>query len=158
MAFDNRWVRDQRLRRRDRISQRDLDRIREDLARLFRQVFTEELQGAGVRLVREPGETVLILRPAILDLFINAPDLMQPGRTSSFTHEAGRMTLFLELFDSFSGDIVARAADTRRARWSTQLEIANRVTNTAEARRMLRRWARILAEAFREIHAYQPPE
>jgi hypothetical protein len=54
------------------------------------------------------------------------------------------MTLVLELRDSVTGETLARAVDTRSGRASGIVQITNRTTNTADARRALRVWARAL--------------
>ena len=144
VAFRSNWQRDQnRSRRSRRIRASDMERIRADVASLFKEVFTERLQADdGYEVVDEADYDVLLLRPAIVDLDITAPDIRAPGRTRTFTASTGAATLFIELFDSVSGDLLGRAADRRVARTpGTGLTWSNGVTNTAEARRIFRRWA-----------------
>ena len=40
------------------------------------------------------GEAVLILRPSIIDLDVNAPDMQSANVSRSYTTSAGEMTLF----------------------------------------------------------------
>jgi hypothetical protein len=91
------------------------------------------------------------LRPAIIDLDITAPDIQRGGRSRTYTATTGAATLYIQLFDSLTGDIVGRAADRQTARrgggFTTQ---ANRVTNRAEASRAFRRWADRLIEFLNE--------
>jgi len=85
---------------------------------------------------------VLIIRPAIIDLDVTAPDTRSAGRTRDFAATAGAATLYMELFDSVSGDMIGRAADRSVIRSSGgRISWTNSVTNTAEARRMFGRWA-----------------
>ena len=158
VAFRSNWQRDQNRNRSRRVSARDMERIKADVAALFKDVFTEALEANnGFEIVDETGHDVLILRPAIIDLDITAPDTMSAGRSRSFTASAGAATLYVELFDSVSGQIIGRAADRRTARQAGgMMTWSNRVTNTSEARRMIRRWANKLRE-FLDEH-YMPGE
>ena len=155
VAFKKNWQRDQnRQLTSARITAEDMEKIKAAVAELFREVFTEVLQeDGGYEVVDAAGDDVLLIRPAIVDLDITAPDKPTAGRTHSYTSTAGAATVYIELFDSVSGDILARAADRREARRSGgYISYTNRVTNTADARRMLKRWANILRTRLDEIH------
>lgn len=136
-----------------RLNAGDLAAIRRDLADLFLQVFREELAAGGYNLVDEPGPETLRVSAAIVDLFITAPDAAQPvGRSRTYAANSGRMTLVLELRDSVTGEILARAIDGQSARRTGMLTLTNRVTNTADARRALRVWAQALREGLDELY------
>jgi hypothetical protein len=62
------------------------------------------------------------------------------------------MTLVLELRDSVTGETLARIVDTRAGRTSGMLTITNRVTNTADAQRAMRTWARALRDALDSLY------
>ena len=116
-----------------------MERIRDDVAGLFMSVFIEQLEAAGYDVVNYADEDVLILRPAIIDLDITAPDVRSAGRSRTYTATTGAATLFIELFDSLSSDLIGRAVDRRSSGraggFATQ---SNRVTNRADARREFR--------------------
>jgi hypothetical protein len=137
-----------------RLSASDIDRIKTDVATLFRDVFTETLSGDdGYEIVNEAGDDVLLVRPAIIDLDIAAPDNMSGGRNRTYTTSSGSATILIELYDSTTGDILARAADRKSARNSGgYVSYTNRVTNRADARRMLRKWAEELRDTLDELH------
>ena len=143
VSFRSNWQRDQNRSRSRNISSNEMERIKTDVAALFKQVFTERLEADdGYQVVDVAGEDVLLIRPAIIDLDITAPDTRAPGRTRTFTASAGAATLYMELFDSYSGDIIGRAADRQVVRQTGgRLTWSNSVTNQAEARRMIGRWA-----------------
>jgi hypothetical protein len=144
VAFRSNWRRDQnRSRRSNRINQRDMDRIKADTAALFKEVFLERLQAdGGLVLVKEAGANTLLLRPAIIDLDITAPDTRSAGRSSTFAGTAGAATLFIELFDAGSGQIIGRAIDRQATRNAGgRVSWSNSVTNRAEGRRMFGNWA-----------------
>jgi hypothetical protein len=122
----------------------ELAKIREDVAKLVREEFVKELQQHGYSVVETSGPDVLLVRPRIADLYVNAPDGMQPGRTRTYTMNAGEMTLVGELVDSETGATIARVVDRREARDTGRLTWTNSVTNAAEARTIARSWAKIL--------------
>jgi hypothetical protein len=135
-----------------RLNADDLAAIQSGLAELFREVFREELARGGYELVDQAGPDTLRVSAAIVDLYITAPDALAAGRTRTYTANAGRMTLVAELRDSTTGEILARAVDARSGRNTGTLEIANRVTNTADARRAIRVWATALREGLDQMY------
>ncbi len=156
VAFRSDWIRRQNRQSRSRnVRASDAERIKDDVADLFKDVFTEQLEAAGYEVVNYADEDVLILRPAILDLDVVAPDVRSAGRSSTYTATTGAATLLLELFDSVTGDIVGRAVDRRSAGRSGGFATrSNRVTNRADARREFRVWADKLIE-FLDQHYVQ---
>lgn len=152
VAFRSNWRRDQNRSRSRNVSTRDMDRIKEDVATQFERVFAERLEAAGYEVVEVTGDDVLLLRPAIIDLDITAPDTRTAGRSRTFTASTGAATLYIQLFDAYSGNIVGRAADRRSVRsGGGQISWSNSVTNNADARRMIGRWADTLI-AFLDSH------
>jgi hypothetical protein len=141
VAFRSNWQRDQNRSRSRNINARDMERIKADVATLFERVFTERLEAAGYEVVDGANEDVLLLRPAIIDLDITAPDTRTAGRSRTFTASTGAATLYIQLFDSLSGDIIGRAADRQAVRRGGNVTWSSSVTNTAEARRMMGGWA-----------------
>ncbi len=154
VAFRKNWLRDQNNSRMDlsrRVTQEDVDKIKDSLGEECTRFFRESLQEAPpYNLVDEfdNGEAVLILRPAIINLNINAPDTMSPGINRTYTTSTGEMTLSLELFDGTTGQALARIVDRRRAPDMGRLQWTNGVTNKAEANRTLKRWADNLREGL----------
>lgn len=153
VAFRRNWQRD--VNRSGGVSQRvsdsDMEQIKSEVAGLFREVFTENLEGGGFAVVEEPGEDVMILRPAILNLDIAAPDAASSPRSRTFVANAGSATLFIELFDSVTGQILARAVDSRRARNSPSFQWVTPASNRAEARQILGTWAGLLVENLSDV-------
>ena len=153
VSFRSNWRRDQNRSRSRNISARDMERIKADTASFFREVFTQNLQmDGGYEVVDEADYDVLLLRPAIIDLDITAPDVAAAGRSRTFTASSGAATLYIELFDSVSGQIIGRAADRQAARSAGgTMTWNNRVMNRAEGRRMFSRWANQL-RSFLDQH------
>ena len=136
------------------VTKSDMERIKTGVAELFHEVFTEELsKDGGYEIVDAAGEDVLLVRPAIIDLDVTAPDTSTPGRSRTYTATSGAATVFVELYDSVTGDVLARAADRKVAeRMGGYLSYSNRVTNTQDANKMMRGWARSLRERLDEYH------
>ncbi len=59
--------------------------------------------------------------------------------------------MYIELYDSVTGQILARAIDRKAARESMHFQISSRAKNVQEARRVLKKWAVILRDGFDEI-------
>jgi hypothetical protein len=135
-----------------RLDPGDIAAIQAGVADLFREVFREELERGGYQLVDEAGPDTLRVTASIVDLYVTAPDVMTSGRSRTYTANSGRMTLVAELRDSVTGEILARAVDARSARNVGSISITNRVTNTADARRIIRIWATALRQGLDELY------
>ena len=147
VAFNKNWQRnqnDEAIGLSDMISDQDMARIRTDLATEFNKVFTDVLTKAGHQMVTSGGTGVLIVQPAIVNLEVTAPDTMSPGMEQTFSASAGQMTLYMQLYDGKTGDIIARIIDPEVA-GDDMVRISNSVTNLAAADEVLRRWATILS-------------
>lgn len=139
-----------------RLNPDDLAAIKSGLAELFHEIFAAELGAGGYEIVTQPGPDTLLVIPSIVDLYINAPDTASGGRNRTYTANTGQMTLVMELRDSVTGETLARVVDTQSGRSFGMLTIANRVTNTADARQAIRTWAQALRRGLDSLHADQP--
>jgi hypothetical protein len=159
VSFRKNWDRDQNRNRpsiSNRVTDKDMERIKKDLAEEFRKVFTKELaEKGGYELTDEAASDVLVLRPAIINLDVTAPDLNSASRVENYITSAGQMTLYLELYDAATGDIIARVIDVRNDQDFARAQRANGVTNRAAADRILRSWADALREALDDAHAME---
>ena len=100
--------------------------------------------------VEHAGDDVLVLRPAILDLDVVAPETSPNSRSA--IPSAGQMTLYMELIDSASGDMLAKVLDHRFDRTRVNTHLRNRVRNERAARAMLGDWATMLRQGLDEAH------
>jgi hypothetical protein len=131
----------------------DMQKIRTKLSELMKEGFTDELVKNGYTIVESPAHDTLLVRTAIINLFVNAPDLDEPGRVRSFTSSAGSMTLVLEARDGVSGQLLARVVDSRSEDTpGGHLEWTNRTTNIADARRTISVWAKSLRESLDKLN------
>ena len=83
VAFKKNWQRDQNRSRGTRITTSDMERIKVAVKDFFMEVFTEELENGGYTLVTERAEDVLLVKPAVIDLNVPAPDTRSAGRSTS---------------------------------------------------------------------------
>jgi hypothetical protein len=153
IAFKKNWQREQNRYASNTVTAADMAKIKTELSSLFMEVFSKTLEEGGYTLVTEPGEDVLRVKPAIINLDIVAPDTRAPGITRTYSETAGEMTLYMELYDSVSGDLLARALDRKQDRRTGYFEWQNRVTNRAAANRILKVWAGVLKEGLDDARA-----
>jgi hypothetical protein len=153
VAFKKNWQRNQNRSHRLKVQTRDMEKIQEDVATLFREVFTKELLDGGYELTEEAGDDVLIVVPAIVDLDVIAPDIQSTGLTRTFSESAGEMTLNLELFDSLTNDKIARATDRKRDFEFGYVEWRTSVSNRMVAKRFMTSWAKTLREVLDDAKA-----
>ena len=125
---------------------RDVERMRSELAVLARETFARVLGEGGYQVVQTADEGVLQVSPDIVNLHVNAPDPLEPGRARTYVLNTGEMTLALELRDSVTGTLLAQARDRKRGTEYPWLTIADRVINRAEAERALTGWAKQLRD------------
>jgi hypothetical protein len=153
VSFRSGWERDQRRGTRGtRISSRDIERIKTRVSELFNTVMIEALEADdGFEVVSEADYDVLLIRAAIIDLDVTAPDTMSAGRSRTYVANSGAATLYIELFDSVSGQIIGRAFDRQGARNTSRMTWTSRTSNTADARRVFRDWSDTL-RGFLDSH------
>ena len=151
VAFKKHWQRERDFS--TRISAHQMDKIKKELAAEFHKIFVKELEEKGTYQVVEKGGTdVLLVRPAIINLEIEAPDNMADPTAMTFSASSGQMTLYVELYDSVTSDILVRAIDPEAGDQGGFATMQNSVTNTAEARRIMKKWAKTLHQAMDEAH------
>lgn len=144
VAFKKDWQRSH-----PELSPGDIERIRSDAAKMFREVFARELQDeGGYALADQSAPDVLQVTASIVDLEITAPDVKGAGSSSTYVVSPGEMTLLAELRDSVTGAILVRVADRKRGREFGLLQISDTVTNSAEAQRAFALWAKLLRDAL----------
>ena len=156
VEFSKDWLDDYNRDQRDpsrRIRESDLDRAKADLSAQFKKFFTDELHNkGGYQVVDTAAPDVLVLRPALLNIRVSAPDLMSAGRSVTYVESAGQMTLYLELLDSTTKTVLARGMDAQ-ADPNSFRQRSSSVTNRAAADRILQGWAKELRERLDVVRA-----
>ena len=158
VQFKKNWQRDYNMNEvglQGRVTDKDTDRIKKTLAAEFSKVFTKVLTKAGHEVVDDVGPDVLLLRPAIINLDVTAPDLMTAGFSETYTASAGQMTLYLGVYDSETSTLLARVIDPEAGQEGGIAMSANRVTNTAEADQILTHWAKLLSGHLGDVKQSQ---
>jgi len=151
VSFRRNWQRDQNRYDPFKVKAADMERIKSSLSQQFREIFTEELtKDNGYIMSDVSGPNVLTIKPAIVNLDINAPDTNRPYNSKSYTDYAGEMTLQLELYDSLTGELLATASDRRRSPYRGYYQWTTSVSNKMDADRMLRQWAETLRKKLDE--------
>jgi len=143
VSFDKNW--DPNRTERDitrHLSAEDIRKLKDEMVSNFQDVFARELTEGGYTIAEQGGADSLVAQPSLKDVYINAPDVMAPGRDRTYTRGAGRMTLVLELLDGGTGQVVGGAVDREISDNNiNHFEITNAVTNTADFRRAVADWA-----------------
>lgn len=70
---------------------------------------------------------------------------------------AGQMTLYMELLDGVSGELLYRVIDPK-AVGNEIWQVRNKVTNRAAADRVLRRWATLLNDNLARVKGAEQPK
>jgi len=154
VAFKKNWARDQRRSASSlsmSVKKRDIEMMKTKMAKEFDAVFSQVLTDGGYQVTEDTGESVLLVRPAIIDLDPNAPDISTASNTQTYTRSAGAMSLYIELYDSLTGDLIAKALDRQSDGSSSHMFMwSNPASNAAASKRILRKWAETLRDALDE--------
>jgi hypothetical protein len=155
VAFEKNWQRnynDEQMGLGGRVTDQDVQSIKTEVAQGFQEVFTKELDKAGYTVVDTTGADVLLIRPAIINLVVTAPDVMTPGISATIVSSAGSMTLYAELYDSLTSAKIAEVLDSEEIGQNGFNHIANEVSNRAAMDETLRACAEILVKRLDEAH------
>ena len=136
----------------------DVQRIRDNLADEFMAVFQSRLQDAGYEITSAAAPDVLLVRPAIVNLDVYAPEMSRASQVRILAESAGEMTLYVELYDSITGDLLAKALDPRadrlRAVYGTR---SNAEINKEAADQIIAAWADTLVAALNAAKSFENP-
>jgi hypothetical protein len=127
-----------------RLSTEQQENIRNGVGKLVYDTFVDELQKNGYDIVKTAGPDVLDVQAAVINLYVNAPDVPTAGRVRTYTVSAGEMTLVAALADSETGEVIARVFDRTEGRNVGNFTLSSNVFNVAEARAAAASWARTL--------------
>ncbi|MGL4541933.1 MAG: DUF3313 family protein, partial [Polymorphobacter sp.] len=123
------------------VSKQWMDQTTTELAVEFKKQFTKVMSDkGGFQQSTMTGPDVMILRPAIVNLDITAPDTMQPG-VNSFVASPGSMTLYLEVYDSMTNKLVARIYDAESGAGDGGMSWSSGVGNLQAADFIIDKWA-----------------
>lgn len=143
VAFSKNWDRSPGASR-FRVSNKDMQKIKDRLSTLAQQELTKELGAGGYALTAQAGDDVLELDIRIIDLKVTAPDVATAGRQTIYAVSAGQMTLVAELRDSVTGETIMRIYDNEQGGVPSQMRMITNVENQIQARQVVGGWARAL--------------
>jgi len=123
------------------ITEDQMKQIESQLAAEFKKVFVAQLEQGGYQLTTEAAPNVLVLRPAIINLSITAPQDMEDPDEETFSTSAGQMTLFLELYDSVTNQLLARVIDPEDASTYGIFTWGSKVGNIRAADEIMTKWS-----------------
>jgi len=139
----------------------DMGRMIDMGKKLLAEQFSAELKKGGLTLVKKPAPQALIVKASITDLYVNAPDVNDLNGTWGRTHAngAGSATLEIELYDSVTGQLLARAFDDKDgansgAAWRFE---RNQMSNINDARAAFSDWAQMLVHGLKRAQAAKVP-
>jgi hypothetical protein len=122
------------------VTDQDMQRAKAWLAAAFKRVFTEKLQKGGYKVVDFGAPDVLVLRPALINVTVTAPDIMSADVEATVAQSAGSATLYLELWSSDPRKILARIEEAEALQQPTA-QMTTSVSNAAAADLALNAWA-----------------
>src|SRR4051812_13564291 len=142
------------------VSEREIRRIRDEAATIFREEFERELiQRGKYTFANAPGPDVLIVVPTITDLDPPAAETDDLDK-KSFSPRSTALRVSAELRDAASGTLVGRvdmfAGGDKYG--MNELRPANRGSNAFETRTHLRSWAQLLNEALAVAKTDRAPD
>jgi len=140
-----------------RISETDLQGIRERLGTLLQEEVSRQLAAAGYDITTAVGHDVLQLDLSVNDLTMAFPPQRQgPDEVMAFS--TGEMLLEAEMSDSVSGEMLARVYDLAEGRVTHQMHRIQRGENEREAREIAVAWAKTLHEKIDAARKMGPIE
>ena len=120
-----------------------------------RDIFTNSWAKAGYSLADAPGPDVVRVKIGIVNIRVNAPDRQTPGRSYSFSDEAGQATLFIEARDSMTGSLLGRAVDPK-AVGDTPMTWRTGASNRTDFRNQVQDWADASVRGMAELKSLSP--
>jgi len=158
IAFEKNWRRDYNRSASSlggQVSERDMQDAIRDGVDAAGDIFSEAWTEGGYAVVSAPGPDVLLVRTGILNIEVDAPDVRTSARSRTFAPEAGRATFFVEVRDSMTGALLGRAADGRTV-GDNMVAMRSRVSNRADFRQEVKRWADLSVRGMDELKALSP--
>lgn len=120
------------------IDDKDKAKLEEEVSKVFQQ---ELAKSERFTESQTPGPNVLLIRGGLHDIVSRVPP-EHIGRSDIYLSSVGEATIVLEVVDSMSGEVIARAVERRAAqRPGGDMIYATTVTTWSEVRRLARTWA-----------------
>jgi hypothetical protein len=160
VAFKKNWARDYNSRTTRglsrRVSNEDVEQMVDEGGKAATEIFTQAFNQGGFPVVAAPGDDVLRVRTAIINLSVTSPDKMSAGRSRTYSGEAGYATLVVEARDSVSGALLGRVVDSQVAGDTSIYMNRTRTSNRADFRAMANAWAKNTVRGLQELKSTSP--
>lgn len=159
VAFQKDWLKNQNRsgsRMTVRIDDQQAAEILQAARTNFMDIFNEAFTKAGYQIVTAPGPDVLRVSTGVLNMYLNAPDTMEAGRSVTYTANAGEATLVMEVRDSSTNALLGRVLDRRETLDTGTMQMSSRVSNLSDFRNLFKRWAKNAVDGLEELKAHSP--
>jgi hypothetical protein len=157
-AFRKNWQKDHNNASRGldmRISDDEAREMLQAVQTSFHDIITQAYKDAGYQVVTTPGPDVMRLKTGVFNIDVDAPDQMTASRTRTYSSEAGRASMIIEVRDSMSGAVLARGIDTRDVGDGFTVR-RTRVSNRADFEREFKNWAKMSIDGLETLKAMPP--
>jgi hypothetical protein len=155
IAFKKNWARDYNSRTTrglsNRVTTADVERMVDEGGKAATAIFAESFTAGGFPIVTAPGDDVLRVRTAVINVTVTAPDKMTSGRSRTYAGEAGAATLVVEARDSVSGALLARVVDPQVAGDSAIMMSRTSMLNRSDFRSLAQRWAKTTVAGLQQL-------
>ena len=158
-AFRKNWQRDFNNSHRSldmRISDDEAREMLEAVQTAFHEILTQAYKDAGYEVVTAPAPDVMRLKTAVFNIDVDAPEQMTASRTRTYSSEAGRASMVIEVRDSMSGAVLARGIDSRNVGDMGFTVRRSRVSNPQDFEREFKTWATMSVDGLAILKAIPP--
>jgi hypothetical protein len=156
VSFAPNWLEDMQTNFNMQITGEQVQQTEAAIAAEFKDVFVTQLEQGGYPMVTTAAPDVLVLRPALINVYITAPQNMADPDSVTLSSTTGQLTLYLELYDSVTNQLLARVIDPESVSatdgtfmWQT------RAGNITAGREAMTRWADILRQRMEAARGAQ---
>ena len=131
------------------------DQQKAGVVEILSKAFKDEMAKCkSYTLTDTPGPNTLAVRGELLDVVSRTPP--EVGFRDVYLSSFGEATLVIELRDSVSDEIFARAVDRRAAESFGELVKADSISARMEVSRLATSWARLVREGIDNLHDVKP--
>ncbi len=160
VAFKKNWAREYNSRTMrslsGRITDADIEQMVDEGGKAATEVFAQSFAAGGFPVVNAPGDDVLRVRTAVINLTVSSPDKMTGGRSRTYSGEAGTATLVVEARDSVSGALLGRVVDSQVAGDLSIMLNRTRTSNRADFRALAKDWGQNTVRGLQELKSMSP--
>jgi hypothetical protein len=134
------------------VSAYKVNEVKQQVATLVHKAFVKEIQTkGGFPIVSASGPHVLLVKINIVNLNIVAPLQQSASMSATWTSTSGSATLYAELFDSETGQVIARIVDAQAVDNNGQNSYY--MNNMANAQWIAEAWAKKLVDGLDKARA-----